>query len=88
MEITAFEPPRQCSVRHIGAIVRGDGIFAVEAVSPARSRMSWIDDVEPPLGALGRTAWRLVGERAFAFGARRSLARFAALVASGGTRTR
>lgn len=88
MEITEYTAPERCVVRHIGAVVRGTGIFEVRVVSPARSRMTWIDDVEPPLGAVGRLGWRIAGKPAFEFGARRSLAVFAALVASGGTRRR
>ncbi len=88
MEITEFSPPSRCAVRHIGKVVRGDGLFLVEAVTPARSRMTWIDDVEPPLGAVGALGWRLVGERFFRLGARLSLRRFAVLTASAGARTR
>lgn len=88
MVITEFTPPERCAVRHIGAVVHGDGIFAVESLSPARSRMTWTDDVEPPFGVLGRIGWRVAGEPGFRLGARWSLARFAALVASGGARTR
>lgn len=89
MEITEFTPPTggaagRCAVRHIGSVVRGDGIFLAEAVSPARSRMTWIDDVLVPFGEFGRTAWLVAGEPAFRFGARRSLARFAAVAAAGG----
>lgn len=88
MEITEFVPPSRCGVRHIGSVVRGDGLFLVEPITAARSRMTWVDDVEPPLGAAGAWGWRLVGERFFRRGARASLRRFAVLAASGGTRTR
>lgn len=87
MEITEFTPPTRCAVRHVGRVVRGDGLFLVEPITAARSRMTWIDDVEPPFGSVGALAWRLAGERFFRVGARWSLKRFAALAASAGTRT-
>ena len=81
-EITVWDPPRVCAVRHLGRVVRGTGTFAVEVESPARSRFVWSEDLELPLGALGRAGWPLV-RPVFVAGVRRSLQRFADLVAAG-----
>lgn len=81
-EITVWEPPRVCVVQHLGRVVRGTGTFAVEAESAARSRFVWSEDLQLPLGLLGRVGWPLV-RPAFAAGVRRSLLRFADLVAAG-----
>ncbi len=81
-EITVWDPPRVCVVQHLGRVVRGTGTFAVEAESAARSRFVWSEDLALPLGALGRAGWPLV-RPVFAAGVRRSLERFADLVAAG-----
>lgn len=76
MTITRWDPPRRCDVLHTGRVVRGTGTFAV-APSRAGSRFTWREDVEVPLGALGRIGWLLV-RPLVAAGVRRSLRRFAA----------
>lgn len=81
-EITGWDPPRECVVRHLGRVVRGTGTFAVEAQTAARSRFVWSEDLVLPLGGLGRAGWPLV-RPAMAAGVRRSLRRFADLVAAG-----
>lgn len=59
MVITAWDPPRECTVKHLGTIVRGTGTFAVRP-APGGSTVVWSEDVIPPLGRLGRTAWPIV----------------------------
>ena len=81
-EITGWDPPRRCEVRHLGRVVRGIGIFQVESESPARSRFVWTERLDLPLGRLGVLAWPVI-RPAFAAGVRRSLQRFADLVAAG-----
>lgn len=60
MEITEWEPPRRCVVRHTGAVIRGDGIFEVTPLGPDRARFLWSELLDLPLGALGRAGWPLV----------------------------
>ncbi|HEX6887228.1 MAG TPA: SRPBCC family protein [Candidatus Nanopelagicales bacterium] len=82
MEVVEWEPPRLVRVRHTGHVVRGDGVFEVLALPEGRSRFVWREELELPLGALGRAGYALV-RPAFAAGVDRSLRRFAALVACG-----
>lgn len=81
-EITSWEPPRRCEVRHLGRVVRGTGVFGVVPESPARSRFVWTERLELPLGRLGTLAWPVI-RPAFVAGVQRSLRRFADLVAAG-----
>jgi hypothetical protein len=82
MDITLWEPPHRCHVLHTGRLVRGTGAFEVEPRGPGRSRFVWREDLELPLGALGRLGWPL-GKPLFAFGVRLSLRRFARWVEAG-----
>ena len=70
--------PRRCVVRHTGKVVRGDGVFEVIEVAPARSRVVWSELLDLPLGPLGRFGWRLV-RPAFRAGVAHSLRRMARL---------
>jgi hypothetical protein len=76
MEITAWEPPYRCAVLHTGRIVRGTGLFEVRPLGEERSVFVWSEQLELPLGALGRVGWPLVRPM-FLAGVRRSLDRFA-----------
>ena len=82
MEITAWEPPLRCDVRHTGALVRGTGVFEVRPRGPQASEFVWREDLELPFGALGRAGWPLV-RPLFAAGVRLSLRRFARWVEAG-----
>lgn len=53
MEITAWEPCRRVQVRHLGRVVRGDGVFEVEALPNGHSRFNWVEWLEVPLGTVG-----------------------------------
>ncbi|MGE3287995.1 MAG: SRPBCC family protein [Pseudonocardia sp.] len=56
--------PWRATVRHTGKVVRGDGIFTVEALGPARSRFTVAEHLDLPGGLLGlacRSAVRTVG---------------------------
>jgi carbon monoxide dehydrogenase subunit G len=75
MVVERWEPPRVCVVRHTGRVVRGGGTFAVEPRGTG-SRFVWREDLELPLGALGRLGWLLV-RPLFAAGVQLSLRRFA-----------
>lgn len=60
------EPPacgrgtRRIVVTHTGALIRGDGVFAVEELGPRRSRFRWTELLDLPLGVLGRLGWPVV----------------------------
>jgi len=60
MVITHWDPPRECTVKHLGTIVRGTGTFAIEPTVGAGSTFTWSEDVVPPLGRLGAFAWPVV----------------------------
>lgn len=82
MTITAWEPPDRCDVLHTGRVVRGTGSFVVEPRGGGKSVFVWREDLELPLGALGRLAW-LLGRPVFAAGVQLSLRRFARWVEAG-----
>lgn len=50
MTVEIWQPPRRCEVRHEGRVVRGRGVFRVEALGPSRSRFAW-EELLPDGGA-------------------------------------
>ena len=82
MVITRWEPPYRVDVLHTGSVVRGTGTMEVVALPDDRSRFIWSEDLDLPLGRLGRLGWPLV-RPAFLAGVRRSLVAFARVVESG-----
>ncbi|WP_062436524.1 SRPBCC family protein [Herbidospora daliensis] len=60
MEITAFVPGSVVEVRHTGALVRGGGVFRVSPLPGGRSRVEWVEDLDLPLGVVGRAGWVVV----------------------------
>ncbi|MFG1817228.1 SRPBCC family protein [Kribbella sp. NPDC049174] len=69
MVITHWDPPRECTVKHLGTVVRGTGTFAVTpgrwgvegpAEGAGTSTFTWSEDAVPPLGKLGVALWPLV----------------------------
>ncbi|WP_239308385.1 SRPBCC family protein, partial [Frankia sp. Cj3] len=60
MEIVEWEPPYRCLVRHTGRAVRGGGAFVVVPLPAGRSRFVWSEDLELPLGWLGRAGFALL----------------------------
>jgi hypothetical protein len=81
MEITLWQPPRACHVVHTGRVVRGTGAFEVEPRGDGRSRFHWREDLDLPLGRLGRIGWVIV-QPLFGYGVQLSLNRFARRVAA------
>jgi hypothetical protein len=59
MEITEWSPPLRCRVRHLGRLLRGDGLFEVRPRG-AGATFVWSEDLEPPFGPLGRVGLPLV----------------------------
>lgn len=82
MEIVEWEPPKRCVVRHTGRVVRGDGVFEVVPLGPRRSRFLWTEQLDLPLGVLGRLGWPVV-KPIFRAGVVSSLRRMARLCESG-----
>ncbi|MDH4159672.1 MAG: SRPBCC family protein [Actinomycetota bacterium] len=76
MVITRWEPPYRCDVRHTGRVVRGTGTFEVFRLPNGRSRFVWSEELDLPLGRLGRWGWPVV-RPAFALGVQRSLDKLA-----------
>jgi carbon monoxide dehydrogenase subunit G len=64
MTITAWERgpdgSGRCEVLHRGAVVKGEGEFAVVARGEHASTFVWAEVVVVPLGAVGAAGWRLV----------------------------
>jgi len=78
MEIVEWLPPRRCTVRHTGNVVKGDGVFEVVELGPERARFLWTELLDLPLGALGRLGWP-IARPAFRLGVERSLHKMARL---------
>jgi hypothetical protein len=76
MEITAWDPPYRCAVLHTGRVVRGTGVFEVRELGESSSVFVWSEQLELPLGPVGRLGWPVV-RPLFLAGVRRSLDRFA-----------
>ncbi|MFC4004252.1 SRPBCC family protein [Prauserella oleivorans] len=76
MEIISWEPPVRCTMRHLGSIVRGTGSFHVQGRGPQRSVFVWSEQLDLPLGLVGRLGWPVV-KPVFTLGLRRSLHNFA-----------
>jgi hypothetical protein len=82
MEITAWDPPRLCDVNHTGRVVRGTGTFEVVATSESTSKFIWSEDLDLPLGLLGKVGFFFV-KPGFVHGVRKSLEKFASQVEQG-----
>lgn len=81
MEITSWQPPVRCEVRHTGKVVRGTASFEVRPVGASTSELVWTERLDLPFGAAGRVAWPLV-RPGFRLGVRYSLRRFAKFAAA------
>jgi hypothetical protein len=58
MEITAWDPPHRMDVLHRGQF-HGTGSFILQGIAGG-TIFTWIEDFQPPLGALGELAFALV----------------------------
>jgi hypothetical protein len=76
MEITVWEPPVRCGVKHLGKVVSGTGMFQVLDKGPQRSTFVWAEHLVLPFGFVGRLGWP-VAKPAFTAGLRYSLRKFA-----------
>ena len=82
MEITSWQPPNRCDVLHTGRVVKGTGTFEVVATSDVTSKFVWSEDLDLPLGLLGKVGFVFV-KPGFVYGVRKSLEKFADLVEQG-----
>jgi hypothetical protein len=60
MEVVEWTPPRRCVVRHLGRVVRGEGVFEVLPLGAGRARFVWSELLDLPLGRVGAAGWPLV----------------------------
>ena len=74
LEITGWQPPHRVEVLHTGRVVRGPGVFEVRPRG-AGATVVWTEELDLPLGALGRFGWPLVKPGA-ALALRLGLSRF------------
>ncbi|HKE99400.1 MAG TPA: SRPBCC family protein [Actinomycetes bacterium] len=82
MEVTRWDPPQRVDVRHLGTVVRGTGTFTVEP-APGGAWFTWVEELDLPLGRLGRLGFSLVGP-VVSYALRRGLRRLARQVEAGG----
>lgn len=78
MRVTGWRDEEYLEVTHLGRIITGTGAFELADI-PGGTRITWWEDIDPPLGEVGvwgaRTFVRPVVERVF----RRSLRNLARL---------
>jgi carbon monoxide dehydrogenase subunit G len=55
MRVTRYDEPRALEVTHLGNVISGDGGFELEPAGAAATRLTWWEEIDPPLGRLG--AW-------------------------------
>lgn len=60
MRVTRWDPPRELAVTHTGRIITGSGAFVLSEPAPGRTRITWWEEIDPPLGALGEWGARLL----------------------------
>ena len=53
MRVTAWEQERLLEVTHLGRIITGSGAFELHAEGEDATVLTWWEEVDPPLGALG-----------------------------------
>lgn len=76
MTVTLWNPPVRCEVLHTGKVVKGVGIFEIQAVSPDSSVFIWAEDLEIPGGVIGLLGFRILRPM-FLLGVKLSLRKFA-----------
>jgi len=76
MELVGWDPPHRATVRHVGRVVRGSGVFTVVerrgTDGHEGSTFTMSEQLDLPLGPLGALGWPLV-KPVFAWGLRSSL---------------
>jgi hypothetical protein len=55
MRVTRYDEPSALEVTHLGSVISGDGGFELEPGGRGTTRLTWWEEIDPPLGRLG--AW-------------------------------
>ncbi len=76
--VTAWNEPHRLEVRHTGSLVSGEAAFGL-APTERGTRVTWCEEVEVPLGAVGELGAALLLRPYLAWLFRRSLDNFARL---------
>lgn len=76
--VTGWNEPRLLEVRHVGSLVSGQAAFRLTATGRG-TRVTWWEEVEVPLGAVGELGAALVMRPYLTWLFRRSLDNFARL---------
>jgi hypothetical protein len=53
MRVTGWEEPSYLEVTHLGRIITGTGAFELAEDGPEATIVTWWEEVDPPLGAVG-----------------------------------
>lgn len=61
MIITEWRPGRRVAVRHTGRLVRGEAWFELTPQAGGGCTIVWAEQLDLPLGVLGRAAWIVIG---------------------------
>ncbi len=53
MRVTGWREPSYLEVTHLGKIITGSGAFELEPLDATSTRITWWEQIDPPLGAFG-----------------------------------
>lgn len=53
MRVTGWEEPSYLEVTHLGKIITGHGAFELAELDRATTRITWWEEIDPPLGVFG-----------------------------------
>lgn len=59
LEVTGWRERERLGVRHTGRVIRGHAAFDLVA-TPVGTRVTWWEEIDPPLGAVGDVAGSLL----------------------------
>lgn len=59
MVVEVWDPPHRLVLRHTGRVVRGRAGYDI-ADTGSGSRLTWWEQVVPPLGVVGRVGWQVL----------------------------
>jgi carbon monoxide dehydrogenase subunit G len=79
MRVTGWEEPSYLEVTHLGRVITGDGAFVLEELDERRTRITWWEQIDPPLGAFGEWGASRIARPVLARIFGRSLARLGRL---------
>lgn len=71
MEVTHWQPPYRCDVKHVGKVLKGSGSFQLSEAGNSSTRFYWSETIEAP-----KALFYLIAPFLY-LGVRISLARFA-----------